>query len=220
MKLLRSFLGLAITLSSIMVCAQSSDLKEASRAEGSSVSSGGSLQNRLDKDFTIQLQPVGLSAIGTNESLLILGYYIDSNNILQLEAGAGRSDFEMKWDGQSEDKEVLKGESVGLHYKHFFGNSFYVKLGADYRGIKYTGKILDPHFASIDGTSGVASIVVGNQWQWKTWTAGCDWIGGGLPFATFVSSTNGSAADVAAAKKKYLEDAFVQGLRIYVGATF
>ncbi|HEX7675336.1 MAG TPA: hypothetical protein VF412_14270 [Bdellovibrio sp.] len=219
MKPLRGLLGLAIALSSVQVCAQSANVSDV--AAGSSLS-GGSYGNRQSKNLTMQIQPVGIGAIGTNESEFILGFHLDGNNILQIEAGIGRSDFALnKWDGQSEDKELLKGQSVGFHYKHFLGNSLYVKAGADYREIKYQGEVTSPDFANIEGTSGVASVLIGSQWQWTTLTIGCDWIGGGIPFAQYYSSTYGnSSSAIADAKKKYLETAFLEGMRIYVGASF
>ena len=181
---------------------------------------GKSASDRLANGITLQFQPVGLGVIGTNESLIALGYHITENDLLALEFGAGRSDFQWKWDGQVEDKKVLTGESVGVHYKRFFSDTFYLKTGLDYRGVKYQGDA-SADFVSVAGTSGVVSVLIGNQWQWQNFTLGCDWVGMGIPFASFVSSQYGADNDaIAAARNKYLEDIFAQGVRVYIGAIF
>lgn len=181
---------------------------------------GESVSDRLANGVTLQFQPVGLGVIGTNESLIALGYYITENDLLALEFGAGRSDFQWKWDGQPENSEILKGESIGVHYKRFFGNTFYLKTGLDYRGIKYGGGTSHDS-ASVEGTSGVFSILIGNQWHWKRFSLGCDWVGVSVPFAGFISSQySASEESASAARRKYLEGTFVQGLRLYFGATF
>ncbi|MDG0817129.1 hypothetical protein [Bdellovibrio svalbardensis] len=180
--------------------------------------------NRMDKKWTAQWQLFGAGPNGTSESAIIGGYHLDRNSVVQLEVGSGGIS------GNSifiDDKYELSGSTVGLHYKKFFGNSFYAKIGLDYRSVTYKYKY--PFTGNQEGFTGEslgAGLVIGNQWQWENFTLGCDWIGLSLPFASTVKSETLTSSDsfyrdeLNSAQQRYLRNGFAQALRFYVGYTF
>ena len=126
---------------------------------------------------------------------------------------------------------VLKTNSVGIHAKKFMSNSFYINGGIDYTTMKYdndyiftTSSIKDAYGFEANMIS--ASFVIGNQWQWDTFTLGCDWVGMTLPISHNVTSEYADTS-YSTAKRYNKEDQdtlLVNGspqlLRFYVGATF
>lgn len=100
------------------------------------------------------------------------GVFLGPRDALQLEATTGR----IGWLFFN-----IKTTTAGLHYKHFFGNSFYGKLGGDYRKVV----IGDPDVPVVGSEIGevgtaesiTASFALGNEWQGDRFTFGIDWIG-------------------------------------------
>ena len=192
------------------------------------VTQDSSEQHRINKKFQISAQLFGANPTATAGSGVNIGYFIDRNSMIIAEVTS--SDSESTFIGSSYD---VKGSSVGVHYKIFIGNSFYVRAGVDQRHVDYqyqydsifgTGYSTSSSF-KVDSTA--ASLVIGNQWQWDNFTLGCDWIGFTSPFSHKFSeekfSANADAIDHdrhESDKKYYGETTVGQGLRFYLGASF
>lgn len=173
-------------------------------------------QNRLGKKWTLQGQLFGAGPTGSSEKALIAGYFLNANSLMQTELGLS-----------SVGDVAYSSPRIGLHYKRFFGNSFYAKVGVDYRYVDYqTTNGYTGGDENFQGQSLAAGLVVGNQWQWDSFTLGCDWIGYSLPFASNVIVENYASnnplhrEELQDAQKKYLENGAAQALRFYVGYTF
>lgn len=182
--------------------------------------------NRISKKWTIVGQLFGAGSNGSAQQGVAAGYYIDRNSIVQLEAGSGSVN------GNTflfvDDKYELSGTAIGIHFKHFLSNSFYIKAGLDYRETDYSYRYAwSLNRIGFKGNSVNASVIIGNQWQWQNFTWGCDWIGYSLPLTSSVTSeTNTDTSDpyyswdLNESEKKYLKNGFAQALRLYVGASF
>lgn len=184
-----------------------------------------SAQNRQNKTWTAEWQMFGVGPNGTSEGAVIIGHHIDANSLWQIEVGSGGTSGSTLW---LIDHLEYSGTAIGVHYKRFIGNSFYVKMGIDYRSVKYDYTYpfsgYEEHF---EGNSIAAGLVIGNQWQWDNFTLGCDWVGVSLPFASSVTNeTVASSSDsyyrssLDDAEAKYLRNGFAQALRFYVGYSF
>lgn len=225
MKFYTLLIALAVFASWLTVHAAESDdnLKIIEKPQ-TIVYKDSSEHNRMNKKWMAQWQLFGIGPNGTAESALIAGYHLDRNSILQLEAGNGGVK------GNSwffNDSYELSGSTFGIHYKKFFGNSFYAKLGMDSRSVTYKYKYaLTVNQEAFQGDSIAAGLVIGNQWQWENFNLGCDWIGYSVPFYSKISSETVAGSDplyrdeLNSAEQKYLKDGFVQGLRFYMGYSF
>lgn len=188
-----------------------------------------SAHNRIDKKFSATFTIVGAGpSYSTWNTGFNLGVYLSRNSILDFEVAKGRPTY-FNWFGSDYD---ITTSSAGVHYKHFASNSFYFRIGVDYRKVdyRYTGRdffnnsdiLIDNSFK---GESFAGTVLIGNQWQWKNFTLGCDWFGYAFPFTsrTWSEKMAGSRPE-----PKYLEDDkedFTKrnsliALRFYLGATF
>lgn len=105
-------------------------------------------------------------------------YFIDANNLVGLKVGVDRT---------GEDFQT----SIATQYKRYFGNSFYAAGEVFYLNTREdtTGFINDIFSLSesreAQYTSLGAGVRIGNQWTWKHFTLGCDWIGVGHRMVSF-----------------------------------
>lgn len=222
MKLYAAIAALTVFMSWFTVHAQDSVTVIEKPVE--MVYKNSSEHNRMNKKWTAQWQLFGVGPNGTAEGAIIAGYHLDRNSVVQIEVGSGGTS------GNSifiDDQYEFSGSTVGLHYKKFFGNSFYAKMGVDYRSVTYKYKYaFGGGEESFSGDSLAAGLVIGNQWQWQNFTLGCDWIGLSVPFASTVKSETVAGNDsyyrdeLDKAQQKYLRNGFAQGLRFYMGYTF
>jgi hypothetical protein len=84
---------------------------------------------------------------------------------------------------ETEDSEIrTNGYAVGAQFRKFFNNSFYMQLGLYYRSqngfniVRYQNNAWieqDPAFFEDLGFA----FRIGNQWQWKYFNLGVDWVG-------------------------------------------
>lgn len=140
-----------------------------------------SQEERANKQFELTVQ----AGVDYRFSPTQIGamYFLDANNLLGLKVGADR-------EGQNE-----RQTNVSLQYKHFAGNSFYVAGEVFYL---HTREDVNPFFLEVFGvpskfaeyTSLGAGVRIGNQWTWKYFTLGCDWVGIGRRFGTFKKETD------------------------------
>lgn len=145
-----------------------------------------SSEHREGKKFTLGLG-FGLTLSEFSQSLSA-EYFIDSDTLVSL-----RTSY-----GEEEDTVGVKEEerqfSVELGVKRFVSNSFYLKPTVYYRNYKNTE--LEDNFWFNDETNGVEryedigmGFSIGNQWQFESFTIGCEWFGLSNSVKTFENST-------------------------------
>ena len=185
--------------------------------------------NRMNKSYQISAQLFGANPTATTGGGLSVGYFLDRNSMIMADVTSGRTgDNNLFLDNYD-----VTGTSFGLHYKRFFGNSFYARVGLDQRHIdykyNYDGIFVSDYDSSMKFTADSlgASIVIGNQWQWENFTMGCDWIGATQPLThTIKNEELGGNIDqidrnrLEKDKKTLVTDLTGQGLRFYLGASF
>lgn len=184
--------------------------------------------NRMNKNFSLTYMAFG---VGPNRSGSIGGtvsLFLNRNSLIDFEYVNGRPLY-TNWFSWSEYD--VRTSSYGIHYKQFTGNSFYFRVGADYRTVKYkytSRDIFTDEINSIsrfEGDSVTATVLIGNQWQWENFTLGCDWIGIALPVTTTISSESVTGISPDSRYMKEDQDWLVKnpasiGLRFYLGASF
>lgn len=132
---------------------------------------------------------------------LMLSVFLNQDDMIVLKGGEGEGDEE---EGDEEYQTV-----VGLQYKHFTGNSFYLAPELFY--INYTENDDTPSFFDRKDERITAlglSFKIGNQWQWKHFTVGCDWVGLGRTLIHFNRTDD------------FLSDLSFTLLNVYVGWSF
>lgn len=128
--------------------------------------------NRRDKTVMLAVELAGFGSRGFQQALRV-GFFLSRNWILELQAGQGGAAL-------YGDVYLAKNYTFGqLSLKYFTGNSFYLFGGLAYdhvvaRDVVWTAD------ASFIGEMGSALVGIGNQWQWKSFTLGCDWVAAGL----------------------------------------
>ena len=189
-----------------------------------SVYEGTSEHNRMDKEYTLSAQVVGLNSPGIVGSGINFGWYQSRNLIWQIE-----TTFHNERQGIFHRP---TGNSLGLHLKYFPGNTFYMNSGLDYRQIDYN----DRYYISYDSgyqtarfksRSVALTYGIGNQWQWENFTLGCEWVGIAAPIASEVTDSviperisRYDNDDYKADIKRYSSDGALTLVRFYLGASF
>ncbi len=187
----------------------------------------GSEFNRTDKKFTLHALLIGVGPNPSISSGIGAGMFLDRNSLVDIEYVSGRP---YDWYGFYTDYEIVT-KSYGVHYKRFVSNTFYFRVGADYRQVdyRYTSRSL---FSSsiysenkFNGESVVGTIVIGNQWQFENFTLGCDWFGVALPVTRSIKSesstgTNPDTVKLSDDEDRYVRKTTAMGLRFYLGASF
>ncbi len=198
------------------------------RPQSDSVYRDSSAFNRINKSFSINYIALGLGPSRSGTIGLNLGFFLDRNSLIDLEVVNGRPLY-TSWFTSSEYD--IKTNSFGVHYKHFAGNSFYYRIGVDYRNVDYT-YISRDIFTSAElsrsrfkGSSVTATVLIGNQWQWENFTLGCDWIGAAVPITSqtdseSVTGTSPNPNNLADDKNNLLNTTASLALRFYLGASF
>ena len=124
----------------------------------------------------------GISTFGISGGL---SYYLNRDNVLSLELGAGTNwDF---WDSISGNTVNSSDYRLGLYHRYFAGNTLYFKWGVEGTQVWYNVT----HYPILGGSSYSqtanlmvlsAAFGVGNQWQIGKLTFGVDWVSLFLPF--------------------------------------
>lgn len=199
-------------------------------------SNGSSEENRDGKEIMLVAQPVGFGPVAGTASGLAIGFFASANSIFLIDATYGRSSGELinfSWNGDHTD---FVGSSVGIHFKQFLANSFYMRVGLDQRHVEYStshsksswfGITEAPYAYSFTGDSTAGSLAIGNQWQFRGFTLGCDWFGVSTPLASTVSNEKFSGAvssssdiRVENSRKQFVTESSIQAVRFYLGASF
>jgi len=195
----------------------------ASAQEKQSASRGESYANRQDKQFSVLGQITGISNGALSNQQVHFGYFLDPLSLVQLEIGQGSSGFGFLW---TSSYRSLRTDSIGLQYKRFVANTFYFKTGAEYFVIDYNYSLSSSGNYTFKGNLLAASFSIGNQWQFETFTLGCDWVGILLPLSSNTTSDVVNSSSIYAREdsnsdqKRYLKDSSLQFVRFYLGASF
>ncbi len=169
-------------------------------------------------------QIVGYGPAASELKGVHLGYFVDPNTQLQLEITGGTNPLIWGSSGHS-----ITSYVVGTHVKLFTGNSFYLKLGIDYRRIdyRYEDPVLGSNYekTSFLGNTLGAAFLIGNQWQWQNFTFGADWIGLSGPLVWQIESSGsvGTNPNIRRRDKdedRYLKENVIILSRLFVGASF
>lgn len=188
-------------------------------------SRGTSATNREGKSFMLVAQPIGLGPITFINQGLGAGLYLNPDSILQLEF-KGNSDND--YEGDNYDTKI---RSLGVNWKQFLGNSFYLKGGIEHRWVTassdYRGSFGTTGWAwGFKGQSTSAAIAIGNQWQFSGFTLGCDWFGVQQPLIHTRSNEYAIDNDDYAQRRlneeseNYLEDTTYSFVHFYLGMSF
>lgn len=186
---------------------------------------GTSEYHRMNKQFEALGLLYGLGPLWGRNTGVTLGYYFDRNSVLELRYA--------KLDGSvscSGDWECSgKGKSIGVGYKKYLGNSFYLLGSVDQREASYSevdNSPYNPYTINFDSSSTLIGLAIGNQWQWENFTIGVDWIGIGYPVLTSISNekitgNSGYARSYLDTKKKnFATDSVPLALRLNLGVSF
>ncbi|HVK59926.1 MAG TPA: autotransporter domain-containing protein [Bdellovibrionales bacterium] len=185
--------------------------------------------NRNGKTIQLNVILFGVGPSITSTSGLQAGFFINRNMMLLLEGTTGRLESSIR--ASSLDSSLdLRSTSFGLHFKHYLGNSFYYRIGGDYRHIEYENKFSWDDVGDKEkfkGRSFVANLQIGNQWQWDNFTLGCDWIGYVAPLSSSIYDEkfegDTSAYDIRNAREDQdilVKNSHITVLRFYLGASF
>lgn len=197
----------------------------AKRDERAIILEDSSEHNRMNKKFSLQGE-FGFSVSPAISSGFGVGVFLNRNNLIQLDATEGS--FPILFFS------ALKTKTISGSWKHFYGNSFYTKVGIAYRKIALYDRMDSSSsntmtFGREYGLSEVlaADLSLGNQWQWANFTLGCDWIGLMVPVGT-MRSTYDSTGISSEYDRRDLDNTWnriakitsAQLLRFYIGASF
>ena len=166
------------------------------------------------------LSPGSVSGIDAgaflNPNLLVAANY----EISSTKFGFGGTDL-------LEDKE----KSVSVYAKRFWGNSFYTNLGVAYRSVKHKENTISFSNTSVTVTNlskeqsfnrEDLTFALGNQWQWKNFTLGCDWFG--VSYAISQQVVTNKATDTSTNQPTTADpikkDNQIRLLALYLGASF
>lgn len=221
----QTIISLLILIAGFNAQAQAEDVKIIENGPTKMLYRDTSEANRVGKKFSVIMEPVGIGPMGLPEAGINGAYYINRNDLIQLELGYAA------YEGDTSSYGGLDYKRAGLHYKHFAGNSFYIKTGLDYRTIKYStlwghndGTVSKNY--ELEGNALSMGFVIGNQWQWENFLLGCDWFGTSVTVASNVTRSEialpGSytSNEMHSEEARFLKESKLQFLRFYVGYSF
>ncbi len=134
-----------------------------------------SFQNRAESNVQLLFKPIGFYEYGGSGASV--GYVFDSYNVAEFSYFRTVSAWE--------DNPAYISNYVDGTWRHFFGNSFNMRLGLTYRRKQIDYLRRDLHDENYDvrikkGTLGT-NFSIGHQWQLGKFLIGCDWVGFYLP---------------------------------------
>ena len=183
--------------------------------------------HRIGKNVELGVNVLGFDTATLLTTGLYAAYRLNRNSSLLLDFSSGNFDTSF-WNSNT----TRKINSLGIHFKQFFGNTFYLRSGLEHRTAKYTYDYTGttPYGARFDAQSTALNFQIGNQWQWQNFTLGCDWFGFSAPLTSSVSnesitSSNASDAEYARKDSQGEQDRMVKKTsytftRLYLGWAF
>ncbi len=125
----------------------------------------------------------------------------------------------------SEGWTTMRMVNVGV--KRFLENSLYIEGTGFFRRLEHTASSRENGEIRFERESLGVTLALGQQWQWATFTLGCDWIGGIQPLVQsalktrFDSDTDPNAfTDDRAEFERSAEGSRLMLLRFYLGYSF
>lgn len=122
---------------------------------------GTSLKNRENRDWQLTIGPgieFGILSLSFNAA-----YFLRQNTVLNL-----RYSHRTDYTGDNGEKDLT---ALKFGFKQFMGNSFYYLPNVSYRNASHLTSV-DYNYKDLN-----LGVRVGNEWQWKNFTLGIDWIG-------------------------------------------
>ena len=184
--------------------------------------------NRMGKKYEVDVMLVGIGPNTSPGRGVSVGLFNSRNRVYSLNYVNGTR--RMYCSGTLSCTDT--SSALGVSLKSFAGNSFYYTFSLDYRRVGYTeqqdwggGAGLGYDFG-YEAEMLAAGFVIGNQWHWKSFTMGCDWIGLSVPFYThyledyFHGTDSIGMSNKNTSEQTYVKNPGIQALRFYVGATF
>jgi hypothetical protein len=144
-----------------------------------------SRENRNDKKYVITVGAIGYN-FGTGTNNYEVGYHYKQNRIIGLQYQEFRNSLPIFSSTRDEDESDYernrKGHALLLSYKAFAKNSLYLKSSLYHRIQERVDKNSSAQrdqreFNKLSYEDMGLLFSIGNQWQWKNFTLGADWIG-------------------------------------------
>ncbi len=177
---------------------------------------GSSEFNRMSKSFLATAQLYGYGPISGRGVGLSLGKFVERNSVVLFEAIRNNAENEFS------STESIKNSSIGLHFKKFEKNSFYWRMGTDYRATSYS--YTAGSSKAFDSESVNFTAALGSEWFWRSLTLGVDWIGASVPLYSKIKNETVTGiyttTDLDDNKKKYTTETTGIYFRFYVGVAF
>lgn len=175
--------------------------------------------HRQDKTLEINALLHGVGLAKTQEMGLVLGLYVTADSLLELEWGQGREDWNDEFIGGRK-----RTKFASVYFKKFWGNSFYVRGGLKYVSLDLeSGWGYDSDYSfTADRLSTV--VAIGNQWQWKNFSWGIDWVTLNAPLFTHFRNEqrteSGAQWSLEYDKERFATEGLISFPNIYVGFSF
>lgn len=170
-----------------------------------------SRENRSDKKTLTALYPFGFSS-PSSASGIEVGKYLSEQQIISIQGNvtynlgvSSRYDEDdeslssSEMDEKAEQEAKLRdgqGYNIGVYYKQFFGNSFYIKPGIYYQSQYIVDEVqLGDDSEVLSTEEGHYKLVgisfkIGQSWHWESFLIGCDWFGISRSIALFEKTGN------------------------------
>ena len=134
-----------------------------------------SKENRKKLNYIFTAGAIGTN-FGTGTNNYEFGYFYKPNRILGLQYQEFRNTTSILKQNESDYERNRKGHALLLSYKAFGQGSFYIKSSMYHRiqerVDKQEGEFKKVHYEDL-----CFLFSLGNQWQWKNFNLGIDWIG-------------------------------------------
>lgn len=203
---------------------------------------GASEWARRNKRFVAALE-LGVATPLAAGGGATFGFHLSGNQVIEgnvaVATASAEDDGSISTDSEDYSSYDMRksGSSaiIGARYKQFVTNSFYWHGGLASRSSKASLYAVEKYgdestkIASVDYSDLGLTLAIGSQWQWDTFTMGCDWIGIYAPVVKTKSDYESSNEDtVSSSDAKKARSNFrdemqalnIQGLRFYLGAAF
>lgn len=226
------FIAISVSILSTVSFAEE-NLEVVPSKEAHQVIEDSSAFHRVGKQWMFGGQILGVGPAYSLQQGVRVGYFLDRNMLVEGEIMFGNQDGGSTWGGSSLfdfGRYEIDGQSIGVHLKHFVGNSFYYRAGLDYRWLDYEYTYDNSGFdaaAAFKGTSAAVTFNIGNQWHWKNFNLGCEWVGLSAPILSNISdkrfASNSAVYDINDFnddQETLVKDLNLNLLRFYLGASF
>ncbi len=167
-----------------------------------------SAENRKDQAVQLMVGSYGYS----------VGLLVRDDKIVEL--GYSGLDVDAQEEGEINHDEDRWSQTLFIHARHFHGNSFNTTYGLSWED---SGFGRDPYHRS-ERSMAFLDLALGNQWSWRFFTLGADWLGVGIPVFERVrvredgsATDDGRRANVATREWQGVE---VRYLKLYAGLAF